>query len=92
VGQCLRKTTPFAISLDVSQAMMAGSGLLDTYWAILRNSKRLDRIIKRDLRRESEADWLEKAHALGTRDEPRPGKQLYAGTTWRQRGGKLYRV
>jgi len=59
---------------------------------ILRKSKHVDWIIKRNLRRESEEDWLEEAQALGTWEEPRVGKEIYTGTTWRKRDGKLYRV
>ena len=59
---------------------------------ILRKKKRVDWIIKRNLRRESEAEWLEEAQALGQWEEPRPGKEVYTGETFRERDGKLYRV
>lgn len=59
---------------------------------ILRKAKRVGWIIKRNLRKESETEWLEEAQALGTWEEPRPGKEIYTGETWRKRGGKLYRV
>jgi hypothetical protein len=58
----------------------------------LQKSKHVDWIIKRNLRQESEADWLEEAQAFGEWEEPRPGKEIYTGTTWRERGGKSYRV
>lgn len=58
----------------------------------LRKKKRVGWIIKRNLRRESEADWLEEAEALGACEEPRPGKEVYTGVTWRKRGGQSYRV
>lgn len=59
---------------------------------ILRKKKHVDWIIKRNLRRESEADWLEEAQAFGTWEEPRPGKEVYLGETSRERDGKLHRV
>ncbi len=59
---------------------------------ILRKSKRVDWIVKRNLRKESETEWLEEAQALGEWEEPRPGKEIYTGETWRTREGKLYRV
>jgi len=58
----------------------------------LRKKKHVDWIIKRNLRRESEADWLEEAQALGEWEEPREGKEVYTGETWKERDGKLYRV
>jgi hypothetical protein len=51
-----------------------------------------DWIIKRNLRKESLEDWLEEAQALGECEEPREGKEVYTGVTWREREGKLYRV
>jgi hypothetical protein len=52
----------------------------------------VDWIIKRNLRKESEAEWLEEAQAYGVWEEPREGKEVYTGETWREREGKLYRV
>jgi hypothetical protein len=52
----------------------------------------VDWIIKRNLRKESPKDWLEEAQAYGQCEEPREGKQVWTGETWRQRDGKLYRV
>jgi hypothetical protein len=60
--------------------------------SILRKKRLVDWIIKRNLRRESETEWLEEAQALGKWEEPRPGKEIYTGETCRERGGKLYRV
>ena len=57
----------------------------------LRKNK-VDWIIKRNLRSESPEDWLEEAQALGTWTEPREGKQVYTGQTWRERDGRLQRV
>jgi len=54
--------------------------------------QKVDWIIKRNLRQESEAEWLEEAQAFGEWTEPREGKEVYTGETWRQREGKLYRV
>jgi len=51
-----------------------------------------DWIIKRNLRNESLDDWLEEAQAYGECEEPREGKEVYTGETWRERDGKLYRV
>ena len=58
----------------------------------LQKKKKVGWIIKRNLRQESEAEWLEEAQALGKWEEPREGKEVYTGETWRQRDGKLYRV
>jgi hypothetical protein len=58
----------------------------------LRKKPQVDWIIKRNLRQESEAEWLEEAQAFGEWEEPREGKEVYTGETWRQREGKLYRV
>jgi hypothetical protein len=57
----------------------------------LRKNK-VDWIIKRNLRKESQEDWLEEAQALGQWAEPREGKQIYTGDTWRERDGRLQRV
>ena len=54
--------------------------------------RKADYIIKRNLRQESLEDWLEEAQALGKWEEPREGKEVYTGETWRQRDGKLMRV
>jgi hypothetical protein len=51
-----------------------------------------DWIIKRNLRKESLEEWLEEAQAYGVWEEPREGKEVYTGETWRQRDGKLYRI
>jgi hypothetical protein len=58
---------------------------------ILRKNK-VDWIIKRNLRRESEAEWLEIAQAHGTWEEPRAGKMVYTGNTFLMRDGRLQRV
>jgi hypothetical protein len=58
----------------------------------LRKKKHVDWIIKRNLRRESEADWLEEAQAHGDWEFPREGKEVYTGETSKERDGKLYRV
>ncbi len=57
----------------------------------LRKNK-VDWVIKRNLRRESEAEWLETAQAFGQAQEPRPGKTVYVGDTQRERAGRLERV
>lgn len=57
----------------------------------LRKNK-VDWIIKRNLRRESEAEWLEEAQAYGTWEEPREGKEVYTGETWRDGDGRAQRV
>jgi hypothetical protein len=57
----------------------------------LRKNK-VDWIIKRNLRRESEEEWLEEAQAHGAWEEPRPGKEVYTGHTWRDRDGRAQRV
>jgi hypothetical protein len=58
----------------------------------LRKKKQVDWIVKRNLRKESEADWLEEAQARGEWEEPREGKEVYTGETWRERDGKVYRL
>ena len=57
----------------------------------LRKNK-VDWIIKRNLRGESQEDWLEEAQAMGQWEEPREGKQIYTGSTWRDRDGRAQRV
>ncbi len=42
-----------------------------------------DFLIKRNLRQESPAGWLELAKSEGTAEHPREGKTIYRGTTWR---------
>jgi hypothetical protein len=59
--------------------------------AICRKHK-ADWIIKRNLRKESLEDWLEEAQCHGECAEPREGKVVWTGETWRARGGKWYRV
>jgi hypothetical protein len=49
-------------------------------------------IIKRNLRKESLEDWLEEAQAFGEWEEPREGKEVYTGETWRERDGQSQRV
>jgi hypothetical protein len=51
-----------------------------------------DYLIKRNLRKESLEDWLEEAQCHGECEEPRAGKEVWTGKTWRERDGKLYRV
>lgn len=58
---------------------------------ILRKNK-VDWIIKRNLRRESESEWLEIAQAHGTWEELRAGKEVYTGETWLDRDGRPQRV
>ena len=58
----------------------------------LRKKKDVDWIIKRNLRRESESDWLEEAQCHGDREEPREGKEVWTGETWKERDDRLYRV
>ena len=58
----------------------------------LKKKPQVDWIIKRNLRQESEAEWLEEAQCHGDCEEPREGKQVWRGETWREREGKLYRV
>lgn len=53
---------------------------------------KVDWIIKRNLRQESLDDWLEEAECHGDCEEPRERKEVWAGETWKERDGKLYRV
>ena len=58
----------------------------------LKKKPQVDWIIKRNLRQESEADWLEEAQCHGNCETPREGKDVWRGETWKEREGKLYRV
>jgi hypothetical protein len=58
---------------------------------LLRKNK-VDWIIKRNLRTESESEWLEIAEAHGTCEEPRAGKEIYIGETWLTRDERTQRV
>jgi hypothetical protein len=58
----------------------------------LRKKPQVDWIIKRNLRQESEAEWLEEAQCHGDCETPREGKDVWTGETWKERDGKLYRV
>lgn len=57
----------------------------------LRKNK-VDWIIKRNLRRESESEWLEIAEAFGECEEPRPGKEIFVGDTTLRRDHRPQRV
>lgn len=59
--------------------MDSGNDALDNVRAC--RKRQADWIIKRNLRRESEAEWLEIAQAYGTWTEPRPGKVVMTGET-----------
>lgn len=52
----------------------------------------VDWIIKRNLRRESLADWYEEACAHGVSVECRAGKEIWIGDAWRERDGQVERV
>lgn len=52
----------------------------------------VDWIIKRNLRRESLAEWFEEACAHGVSVDCRPGKEVWIGDAWRERDGKVERV
>jgi hypothetical protein len=52
----------------------------------------VDWIIKRNLRKESLADWFEEACAHGVSVDGRPGKEVWIGDAWRERDGKAERV
>ena len=58
---------------------------------LLRKNK-VDWVIKRNLRKESEAEWLEIAEAHGACEEPRAGKEIYTGETWLTRDERTQRV
>ena len=58
----------------------------------LKKKPQVNWIIKRNLRQESEAGWLEEAQCHGDCETPREGKDVWTGETWREREGKLYRV
>lgn len=52
----------------------------------------VDWIIKRNLRKESRAEWYEEACAHGVSVDSRSGKEVWIGDAWRERDGKLERV
>ena len=52
----------------------------------------VDWIIKRNLRKESLAEWFEEACAHGDSVDCRPGKEMWIGDAWRERDGRLERV
>lgn len=52
----------------------------------------VDWIIKRNLRKESPAEWFEEACAHGVSVDGRPGKEVWIGDAWRERDGKVERV
>jgi len=52
----------------------------------------VDWIIKRNLRRESPAEWFEEACAHGVSVDCRPGKEMWIGDAWRVQDGKPQRV
>ena len=53
---------------------------------------KVDYLIKRNLRKESLAEWLEIAQAHGEWEFPREGKEVYTGETWLEADGKVHRV
>ena len=70
-------SAPLLVRLD------SGNDALDNV-RVCRKHK-ADWIIKRNLRKESEAEWLEIAQAYGKREEPREGKVVLTGATWLDR-------
>jgi hypothetical protein len=52
----------------------------------------VDWIIKRNLRKESLAEWFEEACAHGVSVDCRAGKEVWVGDAWRERDGKVERV
>lgn len=54
--------------------------------------ERADFIIKRNIRQESKDEWLTDAYVLGELTQPREGKDVYIGKTWRQRENMRCRV
>jgi hypothetical protein len=59
---------------------------------ICKKEKRVDWIIKRNIRRESVDEWFVDAQCFGEWTFPREGKEVYIGYTHRERSGQLYRV
>lgn len=53
---------------------------------------RVDWLIKRNLRQESLEDWLLEAEAFGEHAQPRAGKEVWTGETWKMRDDKSYRI
>jgi hypothetical protein len=89
----LRESLDYAGQITTSKLLVrmdAGNDDIENV-RICRKHK-ADYIIKRNLRKESPEDWLEEAQALGECEEPREGKQVYTGHTWRERDGQSYRV
>jgi hypothetical protein len=59
---------------------------------LCRKAEGVDCLIKRNLRRENVAEWLEIAQAHGACARPREGKTVWRGDTWIDREGRTYRV
>lgn len=92
--QFLDETVAYARQITSGRLLVRMDAGHDDLENIRRLKKKplVDWIIKRNLRKESEAEWLEEAQAFGEWSEPREGKQVYTGETCREREGQLYRV
>jgi len=59
---------------------------------LCRKADGVDHLIKRNIRRENVAEWLEIAQAHGVCEQPREGKTVWRGDTWLERAGRCHRV
>ena len=67
--------------------MDAGNDSSDNIKLLL--DRKVDFLIKRNLRKESKEQWLATAKALGSVDEPRPGKKIWRGSVAHVHPAKL---
>jgi hypothetical protein len=68
----------------------AGNDAEETLEAL--HKEKVHFIVKRNLRRESQDEWLLDAQCFGDWREPRDGKRIYVGDTHRNCGDRSYRV
>ena len=89
----LRRTIGLARRITDAKLLVrldSGNDAEDTL-ETLRHEK-ADFIVKHNLRRESQAEWLLDAQCFGEWREPREGKRVYVGDTDRICGERLWRV
>ena len=89
----LRETIKLARKItDHSLLLRLDAGNDDVENIRICRKEKVDYIIKRNLHKESIAEWLLDAQAFGEWNSPREGKTVYVGDTMRQRDGETMRV
>jgi hypothetical protein len=89
----LRETIKLARKItDHSPLLRLDAGNDDVENIRICRKEKVDYIIKRNLHKESIAEWLLDAQAFGEWNSPREGKTVYVGDTMRQRDGETMRV